>query len=71
MIYIMYFHLINFNALILIPMSFVCEYLGYLEPLSHVILDLSREKQIKVLILFVTTEIGAFHLSAIISANLL
>ena len=52
-------------------MSFVCEYLGFLKPLRHVILDLSREKHIKVLIPFVTIEIGAFHLSAIISANLL
>ena len=58
------------NELILIPMSFVCEYLGFLKPLRHAILDLSREKHIKVLIPFVTIEIGAFHLSAIISANL-
>ena len=52
-------------------MSFVCEYLGLLEPLRHLIVDLSREKHIRVLILFVTIKIGAFRLSAIICANLL
>ena len=52
-------------------MSFVCEYLGLLEPFRHLIMDLSREKHIKVLILYLTIEIGAFGLSAIISANLL
>ena len=51
-------------------MSFVCEYLELLEPLRHLIVDLSMEKHIRVLILFVTTEIGAFCLSAMISANL-
>ena len=51
-------------------MSFVCEYLGLLEPLRHLISDLSRYKHIKVLTLFVTIEIDAFRLSAIISANL-
>ena len=48
-------------------MSFVCEYLGLLEPF----MDLSREKHIKVLILYLIIEISAFGLSAIISANLL
>ena len=52
-------------------MSFVCEYLGLLEPLRHLIVDLNREKHIKVLIWFVTIEIGVFHSSATISANLL
>ena len=52
-------------------MSFVCEYLGLLEPLRHLIVDHNREKHIKVLILFVTIEIGVFHSSATISANLL
>ena len=51
-------------------MSFVCECLGLLEPLRHLIVDLSREKHIKVL-LFLTIEIGVFCSSAIISANLL
>ena len=51
-------------------MFFVCEYLGLLEPLRHLIVDLSREKHIKVLILFVTIEIGAFRLSAIKSSLL-
>ena len=49
-------------------MSFVCEYLGLLEPLRDLIMNLSRENHIKVLILFVAIEIGAFRLSAIISA---
>ena len=73
LIYIMYFHLINFNQCIDLDIkSFVCEYLGLLEPLRHhLIVDLSRKKHIKVLTLFVTIEIGVFHLSAIISANLL
>ena len=44
-------------------MSFVCRYLGLLEPLRHLIVDLSGEKHIKVLILFITIEIGAFRLS--------
>ena len=52
-------------------MSFVREYLGTLEPVRNLIVDFSREKHIKVLILFVTIEIGAFRLFAIISANLL
>ena len=52
-------------------MSSACEYLGILKSLSHLIVDLSREKHIKVLILFETIKIGAFRLSAIISANLL
>ena len=39
-------------------MSFVCEYLGVLEPLKHLFVDLSREKPIKVLILFLTIEIA-------------
>ena len=52
-------------------MSFVCEYLGHLEPPRYLIVDLSRKKDIKVLILFVTIEIDTFRLSAIISANLL
>ena len=51
--------------------SSVCEYLGLLEPLRDLTVDLSREKHIKVLTFFVTKEVGAFHLSAIISANLL
>ena len=52
-------------------MSFVCEYFGLLEPLKKLIVDLSIENRIKVLILFVTIEIGAFHVLAIISADLL
>ena len=52
-------------------MSFICEYLGLLEPLMCLIVDLSREKHIRVIILFVTIKIGTFYLSAIISANLL
>ena len=52
-------------------MSFVCEYLGLLEPLRNLIMDLSRGKHIRVLILFVTIKISVFGLSAIISANLL
>ena len=41
-------------------MFFVCKYLGLLEPIRHLIVDLSRKKHVKVLILFVTIEIGAF-----------
>ena len=53
-------------------MSYVCEYLGLLEPLRHLIVNFGREKHVKVLILFVvSTEIGDFCLSGIISANLL
>ena len=52
-------------------MSFICEYLGILETLRHLIMDLSREKHIKVLILFVTIKVGTFRISAIISANFL
>ena len=48
-------------------MFFLCEYLGLLEPLRHLIKDLSCEKHIKVLILFVTIEIGTFRLFAILS----
>ena len=51
-------------------MPFACEYLGLLKPLRNLIVDLSREKHTKVLILFATIEIGVFHLPAIISANL-
>ena len=39
-------------------MSFVCEYLGVLGPLKHLFVDLSREKHIKVIILFLTIEIA-------------
>ena len=52
-------------------MSFVCEYIGLLEPLKHLTMGLTREKHIKVRILFVKIEIGAFCLSTIIFANLL
>ena len=51
-------------------MPFVCEYLELLKPLRHLIVDFSREKHIKVQILFVTIETGTFRLSAIISTNL-
>ena len=50
-------------------MSFLSEYIRLLIPLRHLIVDFSREEHIKVLILFVTIEIGAFRLSAIISSN--
>ena len=52
-------------------MTFICEYLGLLKHLRYLIVDLNREKHIKVLILLVTIEVGAFRLSAIISANIL
>ena len=41
-------------------MSFLCECLGLLESLRHLIVDLSREKHTKVLILFVTTKLALF-----------
>ena len=47
--------------------SLECEYLGLLEPLRHLIKDLSSEKHIKVLTLFVTIEIGTFRLFAKLS----
>ena len=52
-------------------MTLICEYLGLLKHLRCLIVDLNREKHIKVLILLVTVEIGAFCLSGIISANIL
>ena len=69
-IYMIYFHLINFSQYIDLDINvIVCEYLGLLESLRHLMVDLSREKHIKNLILLVTIEIGTFRLSVIISTN--